>query len=468
MPDASLRLLCTNDIAGTWDPVPASYGVVPGVQGLLGTLAELGAGGPAVWLDAGDLVNGALASLTGGVGGFTAAAELPIDLAVPGNHEFDWGTAHLVRNAGALPFPYLCGNVDAGLPMTALLETPAGPLGVVGLTYPALDTIHEVANNLVGVALDSAVVEVARGLRRDGATWVVAVLHDGVDVAPAGGRGSPAVSGWLPQGFEVDTRALHARVRSWLPHLDALVAGHTLTRWFGRLDGVPVAQPWAFTTEVGVIELHRDSAPTLYGVTVEPGGPWPGPGRDVLDAAGRDVLGTLDAPLGMRANGDSPLLGALADAARRAVGVEAAAMTIWDCYSRQAAVDGVLAHLPAGPVTEADIRSLCPYPDDDLVVVRLAPDEVDAMPVLGSLPSLVADGVVRPDRPAGEEQVAVTATVAARLPQWVGRPVEQVATGVGLRAAVREAVRSGTLGVPRASRSSAVRPAAVPSRRRTG
>jgi 2',3'-cyclic-nucleotide 2'-phosphodiesterase (5'-nucleotidase family) len=56
---------------------------------------------------------------------------------VAGNHDFDDGVGALLAGAQSLPYPMLCAaNVDVGLPATALLDTPVGPLGVIGLAHP--------------------------------------------------------------------------------------------------------------------------------------------------------------------------------------------------------------------------------------------------------------------------------------------------------------------------------------------
>jgi hypothetical protein len=117
-------------------------------------------------------------------------AELPV---AAGNHEFDDGVPALLAAAALLPYPLLCANADVGLPASAIVETGAGPLGVVGLTHPHVDRLTKAP----APAGDwpRRVGPLARELRSEGARWVVAILHDGVDwwpnlelVPDAGGR----------------------------------------------------------------------------------------------------------------------------------------------------------------------------------------------------------------------------------------------------------------------------------------
>ena len=100
-----MRVLATNDFVGSFFPQATSYGRLPGAAALAATVDDLRteAGGGA-WIDTGDLAQGsALGALSDGVWPFLALRTLPIDVAVAGNHELDWGADHLRRWNAELP-----------------------------------------------------------------------------------------------------------------------------------------------------------------------------------------------------------------------------------------------------------------------------------------------------------------------------------------------------------------------------
>ncbi len=180
-----MRVVTTNDFVGSFFPQATSYGRLPGAAALQAAVDDLRTEADgALWIDTGDLAQGsALGALSDGVWPFVALRELSIDVAVAGNHELDWGDAHLRRWGPELPFPLLAANADLGLPPTALLSLGERTLGVIGLTTPDLPALHP------GTAVDpdaaGLVVRHAARLRAEGADRVVLALHDGVVPVPA-------------------------------------------------------------------------------------------------------------------------------------------------------------------------------------------------------------------------------------------------------------------------------------------
>jgi hypothetical protein len=71
-------------------------------------------------------------------------------------------------------------------------------------------------------------------------------------------------------------------------------------------------------------------------------------------------FGELAEPMSSRSGSPAPLADFFARALREATGAHAAAL---DMLASQAPVDGVLSYLPAGPVSEADVLRLYPWPD---------------------------------------------------------------------------------------------------------
>jgi 2',3'-cyclic-nucleotide 2'-phosphodiesterase (5'-nucleotidase family) len=222
-PGTRLRILGTSDHGATTVPLRTSFGESGKCAGVVELLDRERERQPTVWLDLGDLVVGNPSYALLGDRPWSAVADLPIAAAAVGNHEFDDGLDVLLRVAPTLSLPLLCANVDIGLAPTALIDTAAGPLSVIGLTHPQSDRLSEAP----AVAADWAtrVGELAHILRRDGARWVVVLLHDGVD--------------WWPESEGVGTRAarLDAAARPWAAQVDLVLAGHNFAAWTGALGG---------------------------------------------------------------------------------------------------------------------------------------------------------------------------------------------------------------------------------------
>lgn len=443
-----LRLLATNDFFGHYSPERTSYGALPGGEGLRRTVEELREGKPTLWADAGDFSGGPLAAVTGGTLGFEAVSELGIDVAAAGNHEFDWGATHLAEQAPKLGLPLLCANADVGLPGTAVIETGAGEAGFVGITIPGADlapqfgpetdpVAHENKKAQTGAGITDVVTESSRRLRNEGADFVIALLHDGVYVT-----GSPS------EGFALDPGPFVELCKPWAKEVDAIVAGHTIVaRWFGSVEGTPVMQPWPFGAEVGVLELSRDRQTHAYGVPVEPAGPWSGRGTEVLGRLETDVAGYLDRPLrfpnfGAQKSGYGDLLEFAARALRSATGAGASMVMAWTggINSTQPAVEGVEAFLAAGPVTEADLLRLVPWPDDAVVLVEIDPEEIERLQASGPIPWRAAVDIGEMVRIRNTVTVAMTAYAARACEGWFGRSLNAEDTGCGLRNALRKAL----------------------------
>jgi 2',3'-cyclic-nucleotide 2'-phosphodiesterase (5'-nucleotidase family) len=419
---APLRVVATHDFCCAYPPSPTSYGSLPGGEGLKSTIDTLVAQGPIVRADAGDLAApGALATLSGGEAGFAAAADLGIDVGVVGNHEFEWGVEHLRTHAPQTGFPLLCANApEVGLPPTAVVETEGGVVGFVGLTCPDPEVYVSAPSldpDLAGVAIRHA-----EELRASGADWVVALLHDGVD--------------WRfgPRGYEAIPERFSEVCRPWAQAVDAIIASHTLGRWIGQIEGTPVVQPWPFGAELGVVELARGEEPRAYCTTSESSGRWSGAGSDLLEEASSRVLGDLVEPLSSRSGGPAPLADFFARALREATGVRAAGV---DMLASQPPVDGVLSYLPAGPVTQADVLRLYPWPDAT-VVGEIGEEELRKVPQASWPWPWSVWGFDTTHRSGGGPATlaVLEGDAVAHVERVLGRRVEWRRTGVGLREAV--------------------------------
>ena len=434
----SIRIACTNDFLCSLSPMPTSYGSLPGAEGLKHAVDRLRQGHPTLWADAGDFSQGGPLSVTSrGVLNFRAASELGIDVATVGNHEFDWGLPLLVEHAPTLGFPLVCANADVGLPPSTLIPTEAGPVGFVGLTHPDVNVFSPHAPK-PNPDLARIVPQQADRLRADGAVAVVVLLHFGVnwDVSALGEH-------------QADPGPLARLCAPFLPVVDAVVAGHTLGRWAGDLDGTPCVQPWAFGAELGIIELATGRQRSRAWLeTVEPGGRWTGAGRTDLDEMESQVIGEISEPTAIRYPGDLSLAANAARALRIAVGCEGAVVPVVGMH--QPAIEGVLYEWPAGPVTEADLSRFWPWTDDGTLVGEVGRSELETITNFEAPEPWLAWGADA-DATVGSGRVLVAVPKdyvdwgTVQINHLVGRQVEWRETGQSLREAIRTALREGGL-----------------------
>jgi 2',3'-cyclic-nucleotide 2'-phosphodiesterase (5'-nucleotidase family) len=440
---STLRIVCTNDFLSSLSPMPTSYGSLPGGDALRRTVDRLRAGQPTIWADAGDFTNGGPLSATSDAAlSFRAAAELGIEVATLGNHEFDLGLAHLQDECAVLRFPVVCANADVGAPAATLLDTEAGRVGFIGLTHPqvAAFTPHAPAADR---DLASLVADHAQTLRCSGAVAVVVLFHFGVDwsVAPDGTH--------LP-----DPAPVLALTGAWRDAVDAVVLGHTLGRWAGVVDGLPYAQPWAFGAEVGVIDLdlragrHRVE---LVPVDTAAACPWTGAGRAAIEQAESTVVGRIREPLAIDFGSDISLADFAAGALREAAGATAAVVPVVGMH--QPAIEGVMYAWPAGPVTEADVSRFWPWSDDRSLIAELTAAELEAVTAFVAPEPWLAWGTsAEPPLPRLRHTIAVPrdyvdwATV--QIGQLVGRPLDWRPLDVCLRDALRARLAGASRELP--------------------
>jgi Calcineurin-like phosphoesterase len=367
LPGTALRVLATTDLAAVLVPFRTSYGEGGSCAGVAELLEAERERQPTVWVDAGDFTVGPAYPLLG-TRPWAEMGELPIDAAAAGNHEFDDGVPALLEATRVLPYPLLCANLDVGLPASAMVETGAGPLGVIGLTHPHVHRLSKApapADDWGG-----RVGPLARELRSQGARWVVAILHDGVDWWPNLDPGGPP------------TRARAERLadtaRPWAGEVDLVVGGHVPDGWAGELAGTAAGHAHVFAASVLVVDLPSEGAarPVVRGwFPVPPTRPARRtPTTDALDAAATNVVGESRHTWLSLTGADRYLPDLIAEALREATGV-GAGMVLAAQHLTQGSLDGVTAALRAGPVTELDLMWLFALADDRPVVVELRPGE---------------------------------------------------------------------------------------------
>jgi hypothetical protein len=403
LPGTVLRILGTSDLGATTLPLRTSSGPSGTTAGVVSLLEASPV--PAVWLDAGDFVVGNPSYLLRGERPWEDVKRLPIAAAAIGNHDFDDGREAMPE----LPFPVLCANADADLPPSVLV----GELGVIGLTHPA---VHELTRAPEPYA-DWRVGEHAAALRRDGARWVVALLHDGVT--------------WWPDGDGVATRAdrLERLVRPWADAVDLILLGHDFAAWSGELAGTPAVQPHLWASSVSVVDLAPD--PVVRGVFRVPPVRGDGAAADVLERADADVVAEFDRQWLTRTGAEHYLPDLFAEAFRTATGA-GAAFVMPAYHGIQAPFDGAIASLGPGPVTELDLLRPFASPDYDVVVADLRPGELrtalDAYGATADPGNRAGDELAWNwcRMPAGlsvhdESSVAMLAGAAPLLSDWIGR-----------------------------------------------
>jgi 2',3'-cyclic-nucleotide 2'-phosphodiesterase (5'-nucleotidase family) len=439
-PETVLRILATNDLGATFVPVATSFGESGSCAGIAALLERERERQPTVWLDAGDLTFGPVAPLLG-ARPWDDIATLPIAAAAAGNHDVDDGVDALLDAAASLPFPLLCANVDMGLPGSALLETEAGPLGVIGLTTPHLHRFA--AAPAPAEEWAERIPVMAAQLRATGARWVVALQHEG--------------AAWWPA-----TPGIAARADRWAryaepvaAHVDLLLGGHMLGAWAGRIAGTPAGHAFAFESSLLVVDLPAPPAqPVIRGCARVPPRRPPAttPAVAAVDAAAAHVVGSSQEGWLGRTGADRYLPDLVAAALRKSTGAEAA-LVPGGQHNTQAPIDGAISCLPAGPITELDLYRLFPYADDRPIVVTMRPGEFAAA-------RQAHDAVADPGPTAGDhvwwnairmpaghstatadpETVAMMPFVASRLSELLGRELEGERAGVGGREAVAAAV----------------------------
>jgi len=435
-----LRIVATNDMGAAFVGVPTSWGRSGTCAGIAELIERERERRPTVWLDAGDLTVGAAQPLAGEAR-WDDVARLPIAAAAVGNHELDEGLPALRRAAARLPFPLLCANADLGLPASAVVETAAGPLGVIGLTHP--DVHRHVEAPAPHEGRPERIAGLARELRAGGARWVVALLHDGAT--------------WWPHEAGIGTRAerLHRLAAPWAGAVDVVLGGHTLGAWTGELAGTPAGHAYPFASTVLVADLAAPPRPAAIRGVVPVPAVRPAdasPAMRALDAAAGRVVAESAVNWLSRTGAPHYLPGLVAEAMRRATGADAGLAPGGQC-ANQAPLDGAVAAVRAGPVTELDLWRLFNYADDELVVAALRPGELRAAVA-------AHDATVAPDARPGDDvwwawcrmparasaegdeprTVAVVPWVAPRLAEWLGREVETERAGVGAREALRRAL----------------------------
>ena len=196
--DAQAVILFTTDVhCGVSDGVGYA-----GVAGVRAALEE--AGKDVLLVDVGDAIQGApLGSLSEGEYVTRIMNELGYDAAVPGNHEFDYGMERFLELAENASFPYVAANFmsletgESVFPAYVMLEAGGYQFAILGICTPKTITsstpvyfqndagefIYGFCQDDSGEALYACVQAAADEARAQGADYVVAAAHLGIDIS---------------------------------------------------------------------------------------------------------------------------------------------------------------------------------------------------------------------------------------------------------------------------------------------
>ncbi len=327
-------------------------------------------------VDCGDSLQGSYEALTSRGGVATALLKAtPVDVWVPGNHDFDFGTPRLVR--------FLSGFGDRALAGNLTLPDPAAPGGRRRLPAWRLFSRNGASVAVIGVTA-SYLNQWLTGERTSGYTVekAVATLER---ILPEVHQAGPdaillaAHQGWDPE----DARGVNeiADIAQRFPEIDLILGGHTHQTVPGRRIGPRTwyVQPGSGADWVGQVRLTVDTAShRVVDITSKllPAGPEVIPDaaanaavRDDLDEAarfGREPAGVLATALDA---GGMP--------GETCAMSELLCQALAEAVTADVALHGKLtpAGLPAGPVTAADLFTLIPY-ENDVVTVEVTAAEL--------------------------------------------------------------------------------------------
>lgn len=215
-------------------------------------------------IDAGDAIQGAaLGAISKGAEIIRMMNQLGYDLAIPGNHEFDFGFEVLDDCAEQLSCGYTCANfcVTGGEPVFTpwrILEAGDLKLGFVGVVTPDTftrspikDILNEVGEPMYDFLADKTGDRLSEALQRNiddarehGADYVILVAHLGMNSA---------------DGSIFNSEAIVKK----LTGIDAVIDGHTHEVYNTQIPDkqgrmIPIAQTGTKLPVIGQLTIYKD------------------------------------------------------------------------------------------------------------------------------------------------------------------------------------------------------------------
>ncbi|HEY0303685.1 MAG TPA: 5'-nucleotidase C-terminal domain-containing protein, partial [Longimicrobiales bacterium] len=305
---------------------------------------------------------------------------LRYDASAIGNHEYNYGLAHLNRALGLAKFPFVAGNIfkhgtnDHAYRPYALIPHVAAPgdtilIGVTGNTPPGVHIWDR--QNVEGVLQFRRVVEslkpVVREMRARGADLVVVLSHGGFE-----GTSYDTIASGVPPENEA------ARLAREVPEIDVVFLGHTHRELADSvINGVTFTQAKNWAQSLAQVNVTMERRGQSDWIAVNKRGSILRPTALRADTAFLDslrwehertvayvnsVVGSSTAEMTAREarTKDTPILDFVTAVMRRAANADLAATAAFDINSR----------LPKGPVRIADIAGLYVY-DNTLKAIRI-------------------------------------------------------------------------------------------------
>jgi 2',3'-cyclic-nucleotide 2'-phosphodiesterase/3'-nucleotidase/5'-nucleotidase len=198
--------------------------------------------------DAGDMMQGTpISTLLKGESTIDVYNQMGYQVAVTGNHEFDWGKDVLQARIAQANFPILLANVfytgtdtrPDWLQPTAMLTVKGQQVGVIGVTSKDTPTIVMAAatEGLEFRPVGPIVSQLAAELRAGGADIVVVLAH-------------------MPDVYNgvVSQEMLEVGI----PGVDLIISGHSHSGYTGKINNIPIIQQYSSGTAIGVSDLRYD------------------------------------------------------------------------------------------------------------------------------------------------------------------------------------------------------------------
>jgi 2',3'-cyclic-nucleotide 2'-phosphodiesterase/3'-nucleotidase len=304
---------------------------------------------------------------------------LRYDASAIGNHEFNYGIAHLDTVARQSRFPWLSANTfrartaeHAYRPFTIVERTVGGApvrVGITSVTPPgvAIWDRDNVRGRLDFRDIVASVRPVVAEMRRRGADLVIVAAHSGLE----GSSYDTAATG-------VPTENAAAAMAREVPGIDLILMGHSHREVADTTIGgvlVMQAKNWGTSLAVAELDLERGAAGWRVagkrGRILRPAKGATSPEFETMLATAHQRtreyvarrIGTSTAEWSAARSRveDTPIVDLINDVQMRASGAELSA----------AAAFSLDARIPAGPITVADVAGLYLY-DNTLKAVRVS------------------------------------------------------------------------------------------------
>ena len=259
-PSKDITVCFTNDVHGAYELYPYAATAMKGAD---------------LIVDAGDNIQGSVATtLTNGQCMVDLMKAVGYDVAVPGNHEFDYGFDRFLEIVNGDNTPYVSANLwdktadKAVLDAYKIFTVGDKKVAVVGITTPetlvkstpaffqneAGEYIYDFCNDTTGEKLYTVVQKAVDAAKAEGADYVIAVGHLGIDE-----QSEP----WTSTSVIANTTGI-----------DALIDGHshsTFATTQKNKDGkdIPVAQTGTKLENVGKMTIAADGTITAENLPLK-------------------------------------------------------------------------------------------------------------------------------------------------------------------------------------------------------